>query len=143
MLSQNPIECGGCISCARHGAIIAPSSASVNHHLQMDFSDWLRNKMREERWNQTEAAAALGVHRRTLKRWLDGTRPEYEQVVEVSKRVHVDREVLLKAAGYPMPSDVPAANDYEAEIVQLVRDVTWNEPRARIARGVLRAMLDD
>lgn len=109
----------------------------------MDFQDWLAKKMREERWNQTEAATAIGVHRRTIKRWLEGTRPEYEQAVAIGKRLHIDRDVVLKAAGYPVPSDVPSLDDPEAELVQLVRDITWTQARVKIAKATLGAMLDD
>jgi transcriptional regulator with XRE-family HTH domain len=98
------------------------------------FSAWLRNAMREERWNRAETAEQLGVDPSTVSRWLKGERiPSPELCDRIADVFAVDLDYILNLAGHrPAIFEIDPQSP-EGRLLPLIRQVDWNSRPTRLA----------
>lgn len=105
-----------------------------------DFGRWLQHQLDRRGWRQAEFARRVSASTGTVSHWITGSRlPSPDSCDRIADAFHIDVETVLRQAGHlPDPGTI---DEYEAEIISLVRRIDWTSERVLMARGLLESMV--
>jgi transcriptional regulator with XRE-family HTH domain len=103
------------------------------------FLAWIEEYKRRKGWNSAEFAKEAGVDHSVLSRWRDGRRRPRPEVLErMATKLGVDREELLRLAGYGLGG--PERSQEHAELIAKLEQVQLSPDRFRILEALLDYM---
>lgn len=92
----------------------------------MNFSEWLRNELKQRGWSQTELASRAGLATGTISNILaDRRNPDHGTLIKFAKGLTLPVETVYAAAGY-LPNRNPRDASFN-QILDLMKNMTEEE----------------
>jgi transcriptional regulator with XRE-family HTH domain len=75
--------------------------AELSEKPEMVFSEWLRRRLRQKGWNQSEFARSIETNPSVVSKWVRGLqRPRPEQCARIANSLKEDLDTVMELAGH-------------------------------------------
>ena len=122
----------------------AESSTNDSMGRNGQFADWFRKQLDRRDLSQADFARLIDMSTGTVSNWATGRRvPDPASCDLIADALGLDLDLVLWQAGHRPPTKEVNPDDPKMEIHGLVDRVPWTPANLKMARRVLRTMIEE